>query len=127
MAKVGRPKGGKNKKWSPEEKERIVKRYFEGEISRSQLAKEEKVTDGMLHQWIKKYKDEGIEGLINKTGKSGNAFAALHRSKDLPEIKRLQLQVAQLQVEVERLKKGYIVKGVGANKEFVATKDLNTK
>ncbi len=86
----------------------------------------------MLHQWIKRYKDEGIEGLINKTGKSGNAFAALHRSKDLPEIKRLQLQVAQLQVaqlqvEVERLKKGYIVKGVGANKEFVATKDLNTK
>ncbi|WP_353846736.1 transposase [Clostridium sp. VAP51] len=50
----------KNKKWSPEEKERIVKRYFEGEISRSQLAKEEKVTDGMLHQWIKRYKDEGI-------------------------------------------------------------------
>lgn len=127
MAKVGRPKGGKNKKWSPEEKEKIVKRYFEGKISRRQLAKEEKVTDSMLHQWIKKYEDEGIEGLIAKTGKRGNAFAALHRSKDLPEIKRLQLQVAQLQVEVERLKKGYIVKGVGANKEFVAIKDLNSK
>ena len=53
MAKVGRPKGGKNKKWSPEEKEKIVNRYFEGKISRRQLAKEEKVTDSMLHQWIK--------------------------------------------------------------------------
>lgn len=127
MTKIGRPKGGKNKSWSPEEKERIVKRYFEGEISRRQLGKEEKVSDSMLHQWIKKYEDEGIEGLVNKTGKRGNAFAALHRSKDLPEIKRLQLQVAQLQIEIERLKKGYIAKGVGANKEFVATRDLNSK
>jgi hypothetical protein len=49
MNKVGRPKGGKSKRWTPEEKERIVKRYFEGEISRTQLAKEEKVTDSMLH------------------------------------------------------------------------------
>lgn len=127
MNKVGRPKGGKNKRWTPEEKERIVKRYFEGEISRTQLAKEEKVTDSMLHQWIKNYENEGIEGLISKTGKRGNAFAALHRSKDLPEIKRLQLQVAQLEVDIERLKKGYIVKGVGANKEFITTKDLNSK
>lgn len=127
MAKVGRPKGTKNRKWSPEEKERIVKRYYEGRLSRRQLAKEEKITACMLNQWIKKYEEEGIEGLISKTGKQGNAFAALHRSKDLPEIERLQLQVAQLQIEVERLKKGYIVKGVGAKKEFVVIKDLNSK
>ena len=42
-------------------------------------------------------------------------------------MKKLQLQIAQLQIEVERLKKGYVTKGVGVNKEFAITKDLNTK
>jgi len=28
---------------------------------------------------------------------------------------------------IERLKKGYVVKGVGASKEFVTLRDLNTK
>jgi len=30
-------------------------------------------------------------------------------------------------IEIERLKKGYSVKGVGAQKEFVTIKDVNTK
>lgn len=127
MAQRGRPKGSTNRKWSPEEKLRIVKRYYSGAISRSQLAKEEHITDSMLHSWIKKYDAEGEEGLKSKTGQRGNHFAALHNSKDLPEMKRMQLQIAQLQVEVERLKKGYVTKGVGVNKEFAITKDLNTK
>ena len=44
-----------------------------------------------------------------------------------PEIKKMQLQIAQLQVEIERLKKGYTTKGVGASKEFAISKDLNMK
>lgn len=127
MAQRGRPKGTKNRKWSAEEKLRIVERYYSGSISRAQLAKEEHITDGMLHSWIKKYDSEGVDGLISKTGQRGNRFSALYNSKDLPEMKKLQLQIAQLQIEVERLKKGYVTKGVGVNKEFAITKDLNTK
>lgn len=127
MAQRGRPKGKKNRKWTPEEKLRIVERYYAGTISRAQLAKEEHITDSMLHSWIKKYDSEGPDGLISKTGQRGNCFTALHRSKDLPEIKKMQLQIAQLQVEIERLKKGYAVKGVGVSKEFAISKDLNTK
>lgn len=127
MAQKGRPKGTKNRKWSIEEKTRIVERYYSGSISRAQLAREEHISDGQLHSWIKKYDSEGVNGLIPKTNQRGNHFAALHKSKDLPEMKRMQLQIAQLQIEVERLKKGYATKGVGANKEFVITKDLNTK
>lgn len=127
MAQRGRPKGTTNRKWSAEEKLRIVERYYSGSISRAQLAKEEHISDGMLHSWIKKYDSEGFEGLISKKGQTGNRFAALHRSKDLPELKKMQLQIAQLQVEIERLKKGYVTKGVGANKVFAITKDLNTK
>jgi hypothetical protein len=53
----------------------------------------------------------------------GNPFAALHVSKSLSEIDRLHLTVAKLEIENERLKKGYWVKGVGANKEYVTAYD----
>ena len=56
-----------------------------------------------------------------------NRFSALHSSKSLSENERLLLLVEKLQIENERLKKGYIVKGDGADKEFVTTKDLNSR
>lgn len=124
---MGRPKGGKNRKWTPEEKERIVLKYLNSASSRKSVCDEEHVTDQMLSTWVKKYQENGIAGLVNQTGKRGNPYAALHSAKDLPEIKRLQLQVAKLEVEVERLKKGYAVKGDGAEKTFVPTKDWNLK
>lgn len=127
MANKGRPKGTKNRKWATEDKVKIVEKYLKGIDSRRSIAKEYQVSDGQLHNWIKKYLNEGPKGLESKTGKRGNSFSALHRSKDLPEIKRLQLEIAQLQIEVERLKKGYSVKGVGAEKVFVPTKDSNMK
>jgi len=57
----------------------------------------------------------------------GNKYAALHSSRSLSEMEKLCLLVEKLQVENERLKKGYTVKGVGAAKEYVTLKDLNTK
>lgn len=123
---MGRPKGGKNKVWTQEDKLRIVKRYISGEIGRRPLAKEENISYGMLSNWIKKYQMEGEEGLINKK-KTGNVFSALHTSKSLSEIERLRLLVAKQEIEIERLKKGYTVKGVGANKEFVTTSDVSLK
>ena len=35
--------------------------------------------------------------------------------------------VEKLQIENERLKKGYTVKGVGAGKEFVTLSEMNSK
>ena len=60
-------------------------------------------------------------------GHPGNPFAALHVSKNLSEVERLQLTVAKLEIENERLKKGYLVKGVGAAKEFVTGREKNLK
>ena len=52
---------------------------------------------------------------------------ALHTSKSLSREERLDLENLKLRIENERLKKGYMVKGVGARKEFVTTLDANTK
>lgn len=123
---MGRPKGGKNKRWSTEEKLRIVRRYFDERIGQWTIAKEENISRGQVHSWIKKYLEGGPDALENRK-KTGNQFAALQTSKSLTEEQRLKLIVEKQKIEIERLKKGYVVKGVGASKEFVTLRDLNTK
>ena len=123
---MGRPKGGKNRSWSKEEKLRIVKRYFDEHIGRITLAKEENISSGMIWNWIQKYRLGGEDALENKK-KTGNKYSAIYTSKSLSVEERQRLIIEKQQIEIERLKKGYIVKGVGAGKEFVTLKDLNTK
>lgn len=123
---MGRPKGGKNKSWTQEERLRIVKRYMEDGISQNTLAKEENISRGMLYNWITRYLDGGEEALENKR-KTGNKYAALWTSKSLTEEERLRLIIQKQEIEIERLKKGYLTKGVGVNKEFVTIQDVNSK
>ena len=80
----------------------------------------------MIYQWINKYRDGGPEALI-PSKRTGNPFAALYNSKSMSEVDRLKLLVAKQEIEINRLKKGYIVKGVGVNKEFVITNDASSK
>ena len=123
---MSRCKGGKNKSWTKDEKLRIVNRYLTEGIGRDKIAAEEGIASGMLWHWIRKYQNGGPDALENKR-KTGNMFAALHTSKTLSEVERLRLTVLKQEIEIERLKKGYIVKGVGAEKEYVSTNDVNTK
>jgi transposase-like protein len=118
-------KGQKFKKWSYEEKLRIVKRHTEDHVSIRQLSKQEGTTDGTVGRWVKEYYEAGEEGLRPK--RRGNPYAALTNSKSLTEIERLRLLVAKQEIEIERLKKGYWVEGVGANKEYVTGCGKNTK
>ncbi|MFV0382023.1 MAG: transposase [Breznakia sp.] len=61
-----RPKGRKNKKWSKEEKLRIVKRYYDERISRSELAQSEGISSDQIWTWLDKYQKFGEKGLENK-------------------------------------------------------------
>ncbi len=123
---MGRPKGGKNKKWTKEEKLKLVLKNVNEHIGQPTLAKEYGVSRSQINYWVNSYLEYGEDGLINKR-KSGNKFAALHTSKNLTENERLQLIVMQQEIEIERLKKGYFVKGVGAKKEYVSIKEKNLK
>lgn len=119
-------KGQKFRKWSYEEKLRIVKRHTEEHVSMRQLEKDEGVSDGLISDWVRKYAQQGEDGLKPKK-RTGNPFSALHTSKSLSEVERLRLLVAKQEIEIERLKKGYWVEGAGANKEYVTGCDKNTK
>ena len=119
-------KGQKKRIWTPEQKLEIVQKHLEDHISVEKLGKEYAADSGMICRWVKEYISGGAAGLEPKK-RPGNKFAALHRSKNLPELERLRLLVAKQEVEIARLKKGYWVEGGGANKEYVTGQDANTK
>ena len=119
-------KGQKKRVWTPEQKAEIVHKHLKEHISVRALEKEYHADRSMICKWVKKYIAEGESSFVHK-GHPGNPFAALHVSKNLPEVERLRLMVAKLEIENERLKKGYLVKGVGATKEFVTGREKNLK
>ena len=119
-------KGQKKRVWTPEQKSEIVHKHLDNHISVRTLEREYTADRSMICRWVKEYIAEGESAFIPK-GHPGNPFAALHTSKNLPELERLRLMVAKLEVENERLKKGYWVEGVGVNKEFVTGPGRSTK
>ena len=125
---IGRPKGGKNRQYTVEEKLSIVNMNLQDHMSIIQIEKETGISDSLISAWIHKYLDNGLQGLENKKNKkSGNIYAALHTSKSLTKEERLELENMKLKIENERLKKGYLVKGVGADKEYVTFLEENMK
>ena len=119
-------KGVSPRKWSKEEKLKIVKEHIEEHQSIKMLGKTYGIDHSTIAKWARAYTEQGEEGLSPKP-RSGNPYAALHTSKSLNEIERLRLLVAKQEIEIARLKKGYYVEGVGVNKVFVTNKDSNTK
>ena len=119
-------KGQKKRVWTPEEKAEIVHKHLDEHVSVRTLEKEYTAERGMICRWVKEYLADGEQALIPK-GHPGNPFAALHTSKKLSELDQLRLTVAKLEIENARLKKGYWVEGVGANKVYVTGSETITK
>ena len=119
-------KGQTKRVWTPEQKSEIVHKHLDDHISVRTLEREYTADRSMICRWVKEYIAEGASAFISK-GHPGNHFAALHVSKNLSELDRLRLMVAKLEIENERLKKGYWAEGVGANKVYVTGRDKNMK
>ena len=110
---MGRPKGGTNKYWTAEEKYEVIKPIINFEKSSSQVTKETGINNGMLSTWVKKYNENGLDGLKNKR-KPGNPLCKYSNKKNLSEMEKLQYENMKLRIENERLKKGYLVEGDGS-------------
>ena len=127
---MGRPAGTKNIMRTPEEKEEIVIEALEN--GPNATFQKYGISESLLHKWITKYDEHGIDGLRSQTGKTkgsgkGNPYCSLQYKKNKTREEELELENLKLKVENARLKKGYLVKGVGSKKEYVTIKDLNTK
>ena len=99
-------KGIPHRKWSREEKLKIIHLHLNDHVSIKTIEKEHKIDHSLVEKKIKKYLEEGEDALEPH---NGNPYAALHSSKSLSEVERLRLMVAKLEVENARLKKGYWV------------------
>ncbi len=117
-------KGIAHRKFSKEEKLKYVKLHLDDHVSIMEIEQQHRIQHSLISKWVKQYLEDGEEAL---TPRKGNPYAALHTSKNLSEIERLRLVVAKQEVEIERLKKGYWVEGVGANREYVTGSGKNTK
>ena len=99
-------KGQKKRVWSKEQKLEIIGKHLNEHISAGTLSKEYNAEKGMICRWIRNYSKFGESAFDSKSHRKGNPFAALHTSKTLTETERLRLELAKLEIENERLKKG---------------------
>lgn len=120
---MGRPKGGKNKYWTKEEKLKLIKEHLETHVSTLEITNREHISNGMYNNWLRKYLELGEKGLENKK-KPGNPLAKYYNKKNLTDMEKLEYENMKLRIENERLKKGYMVKGDG---QIVIFNGLNNK
>ena len=109
-------KGTPHRRFSKEEKMKYVRLHLDEHVALMQLERDYGIRNTLVAEWVKRYLQDGEDALEPR---NGNPYAALHRSKNLSEIERLRLLVAKQEVEIARLKKGYWVEGVGADREYV--------
>ena len=121
-------------KYSKEEQLAIGKRLYNHEISHREAMAEYGVSDSSLDKYIQAYKkSQGIP--IKKSKTSSQAVPV--RSKSTPDIdidaymamskEELIRELVISKANELRAKKGYEVKGVGANKEFIPLNNKNSK
>ena len=117
-------KGTPHRKFSKEEKMKYVRLHLDEHISLMQIEREYGIRNTLVSEWVRRYLQDGEAALEPR---NGNPYTALHRSKNLSEVERLRLLVAKQEVEIARLKKGYWVEGVGADREYVTGSGKTTK
>ena len=109
----GRPKGGKNRYWSKEDKLKVIKDMIENNLGECQAGKKYNISHGMAGKWRRDYLNYGEQSLENQK-KPGNPLVKYSSRKNLSELEKLEYENMKLKIEVERLKKGYLVKGDGS-------------
>lgn len=110
---MGAPKGKTRKYWTPEEKYEVIKPILKFEKSSAQVTRETGISNGMICNWIKSYK-ENDDNFIDNRYKRGNPLSKYSKRKNLSDIEKLQYENMKLRIENERLKKGYLMRGDGS-------------
>ena len=93
-----------DKNWTPEEKMELISKVLAGNSNQS-VALEAGISSGMLYQWVRKYKTEGYNGLVNmKKGRpcKGHSMRKETNPRPLKESEREEL--IRLRAENEYIK-----------------------
>ena len=95
----------KGRKTTYEERVEIVTYCIEHEMDYTLTAKKYQVSYQQMDQWAKKYPSNGVEGLVDKRGKSKAGSEMPELEKQCAENKLLQAEKRRAQLEVAFLKK----------------------
>ena len=117
----------KNTMRTPEEKEKILKDVINSGFGFGRASKKYNISQSVLWQWMNTYKQDGKLGLKSNTGKSKGGNKGIGAKKPKSHEEELELKLLRKEIELMRLKKGYVVKGVGVKKEYVSILDVNMK
>lgn len=110
-------KGQKQTERTTEEKYKIIEPILNNEKSQNQVSKETNINIGLVHSWVKKFNENGMEGLKTKK-KPGNPLSKYQNKKNLSIQEELEYENMKLRIENEMLKKGYLTKGDGTIVKF---------
>ena len=100
-----------NKVWTPETKFELVAKVLAGQSNKS-VAISAGINHGTLYTWVRKYKELGYNGLVNK--KKGRKNPGMKKKTIEPkpltesereELIRLRAEIAAMKAEIEVVKK----------------------
>jgi len=90
------------RKYSPEDKIRIVLEGFRREVTVSDLCRREGIKPGVFYAWTKEFMEAGKERLTRDTVRDATRQEIEHLKRENYDLKQL---VADLSLEVHRFKK----------------------
>ena len=99
---VRRVRAATRRKYTPEEKIRIVLEGFRREVTVSDLCRREGIKPGAYYAWTKDFMEAGKERLTRDTVRDATRQEIEHLQRESHDLKLL---VADLALQVERLKK----------------------
>ena len=105
-------------KLKKEERIQVGKKIFEKELSIDDVMEQYGVSRSCAEGWQTQYKRSA--GILPGKDSSLTDYEGLSKGE-------LYRELMKKDIEIERLKKGYTVKGVGVKKEYVTISDANTK
>lgn len=113
--------------YTDEEKIQIIKEHEESKQSIRACAEKYEISKTSLVLWLRAYRKDGMEGLKSQIGKHRGPNKGRPKGSTKPKttIEQLEKENLKLQIEIERLKKGYLTKGVGVKKEFISINNKN--
>ena len=103
-------KGQKFRQWTAEEKYTIIKPALNMEKSTHTITRETGLNNGMINNWVKAFRENGMNGLTPKR-KPGNPMSKYSNRQILNKEEQLEYENMKLRIENEMLKKGFLMKG----------------
>ena len=99
----------RNREWTPEERFALVAKVLAGSSMR-EVARSGHIAYGMLYQWVKRYRERGMDGLECRRGKPPKVPIMPKKKAKLTPSEREELEILRarneyLEAENEYLKK----------------------